>query len=308
VSLTVSDAPLVEDEPSPEQLASDLQRTGKEITGPSALAGDWIRFWHLTFNIAKTQWKMRFFGSVLGYFWQLIRPLMLFGVLYIFWTRIIQVNKTVAGPAGDFYGAQLLGAIVMFTFLQEATMSSVRAVVDNEQLVRKIQFPRLAIPMSVVLGAVFNLCLNLLVVFIFAVASGVTPKWSWLQLIPLVALLIVLASGLAMLVSAAFVYFRDVQPIWEVILQVLFYISPVLEPLAIVSKYVHGFWLKLFMINPMAVILEQFKHAVVNHAVAGAAGYTSYALIAVTVGICFAFFGLGFYVFNRIAPNVADNI
>jgi ABC-2 type transport system permease protein len=308
VSLTIPDRDLVDGGPSPEQMASDLQRTGKEITGPSALAGDWIRFWHLTFNIAKTQWKMRFFGSVLGYFWQLIRPLMLFGVLYIFWTRIIQVNKTVAGPQGDFYGAQLLGAIVLFTFLQEATMSSVRAVVDNEQLVRKIQFPRLAIPMSVVLGALFNLCLNLLVVFIFAIASGVTPKLSWLQLIPLVALLVVLASGLAMLVSAAFVYFRDIQPIWEVVLQVLFYVSPVLEPMAIVHEYVHGLWLKLFMLNPMAVILEQFKHAVVNHAVVGAAGYTNYGLIAVTVGLCFGVFALGFCVFNWIAPNVADNI
>ena len=124
---------------------------GRPIRGPRALTDDWGRFWHLTFNIAFTQWKLRFFGSALGYLWQLVRPLLLFTVLYVFFTQIGHVGIGV-GPSGAFYGTQLLGSIVLYTFFAEATIGSVRSVLDNETLVRKIQFPRLVIPLSV-LGA-----------------------------------------------------------------------------------------------------------------------------------------------------------
>ena len=102
------------------------------------------------------QWKLRFFGSALGYVWQLVRPLLLFAVLYVFFTVIAHVGVG-QGPASDYYGAQLLGSIVLFTFFSEATGGAVRSVVDNETLVRKIQFPRMVIPLSIVLLALFNL-------------------------------------------------------------------------------------------------------------------------------------------------------
>ncbi len=158
-------------------IAVDLpyEALGPPIGARSALTNDWARFWHLTFNIARTQWKLRFFGSVLGYFWQLVRPLLLFGVLYVFFTKIGHVGQgkdALSGEPNHFYGAQLLGSIVLFTFFAEATAGCVRSVVDNEALVRKIQFPRLVIPLSVVLLALFNLALNLIVVLIFASRLG----------------------------------------------------------------------------------------------------------------------------------------
>src|SRR5207244_8838705 len=85
---------------------------GAPIRGPRALTSDWRRFWHLTYNIARNEFKLRFFGSVLGYVWQLVRPLLLFGVLYVFFTKVAHVNSTQA----PHYGAQLLGSIVLFTF------------------------------------------------------------------------------------------------------------------------------------------------------------------------------------------------
>ena len=172
-----------------EHPVGPYESLGRPIRGPRALTDDWARFWHLTFNIARNEWKLRFFGSVLGYLWQLVRPLLLFGVLYVFFTMIADVG---AGPArAIFYGAQLLGSIVLFTFFAEATAGAVRSVVDNESLVRKIQFPRMVIPLSVVLLAMFNLALNLVVVFVFAL-SGVRPMLTWLELPLIVGLLAVL--------------------------------------------------------------------------------------------------------------------
>ena len=106
---------------------------GQPIHGPGALGSSWPRFWHLTYNIALSEFKLKFFGSVLGYVWQVMRPLLLFGVLYVFFTKIAHINSgadTGPGQADHFYGAQLLGAIVLFTYMQEGTMNAVRCVVD----------------------------------------------------------------------------------------------------------------------------------------------------------------------------------
>jgi len=283
---------------------------GPPIAGPRAMTGDWTRFWHLTFNIARNQWKLRFFGSALGYVWQLVRPLLLFGVLYVFFTVIGKVGKGL-GAAGDYYGSQLLGSIVVFTFFAEATAAAVRCVVDNEGLVRKIQFPRMVIPLSVVLLALFNLSLNMVVVIIFATIQGVRPMLSWLQLPLIVAMLAVLAAGLAMLLSSLFVYFRDLQPIWEVLIQVLFYASPIIIPLQVVEQKLHGSpaLIHLYMLSPIATALQQFRHAIINHATPGAAvALGGHLELLAPIALTLAVFVFGLLVFNRIAPRVAEDV
>jgi ABC-2 type transport system permease protein len=289
------------------------ERLGKPILGPRALTDDWGRFWHLAWNLATTQWKLRFFGSALGYLWQLIRPLMLFAVLYIFFTKFAQVGAG-QGPSGEAYGTQLLASIVLFTFFGEATGGAIRSVVDNETLVRKIQFPRMVIPLSYVLLAFFNLCLNLVVVLIFATIQGVDPMLSWFEIIPLVGMLVVFSTGIAMLLSAGFVYFRDLQPIWDVVAQVLFYASPVIVPVTQVQAYLHEHNIsetlfKIYMMSPIAVVLQQFRHAFVTHAAPSASyllGGSVYLLIP--IGIVVFLFVLGLWVFNRTAPRVAEDL
>jgi ABC-2 type transport system permease protein len=289
--------------------AVPYESLGRPIAGPGALSGDWRRFWHLTFNIALTQWKLRFFGSALGYLWQLVRPLLLFLVLYVFFTKVAKVGAT-EGPDYHYYGAQLLASIVLFTFFAEATMNAVRSVVDNEALVRKIQFPRLAIPLSVVLLALFNLSLNLIVVTIFALIAGVRPMLSWLEVPFIIALLVALSTGVAMLVSALFVYFRDIQPIWEVLNQVIFYASPIIIPIVVVQEHLSATMMRIYMLNPLAVVFQQFRHAFINPATPSAAaliGSTALSIIE-PVTIVLAIFVLGFWTFNRIAPAVAEDL
>jgi ABC-2 type transport system permease protein len=287
------------------------EQLGRPIRGPRALSEDWSRFWHLTYRIAVMQWRTRFFGSVLGYFWQLVRPLMLFGVLYLFFTVVAHVGQG-GGRADDYYGTQLLGSIVLYTFFQEATMNAVRGVVDNEPLVRKIQFPRLVIPLATVLVSLFNLSLNLVVVLIFGLIQGVHPMLSWLEFPLIVLLLVILATGLAMGLSAMFVYLRDLQPIWEVVLQVLFYASPVIVPLTEIEQKLgakHAGLIHVYMCNPIAVALQQFRHAMVNHYAIGAiAAIGGGKLLAIPLGASVLIFVLGFLIFNRTAPGVAESI
>jgi ABC-2 type transport system permease protein len=289
---------------------------GQPIRGPRALDESWSRFWHLSYNIARSEFKLKFFGSALGYLWQVMRPLLLFGVLYVFFVVVFEVNHRAEGAAGNLYGAQLLGSIVLWTFFAEATSGAVRSVVDRESLVRKIQFPRLAIPASVVLLAAFNLALNLVVVLIFGVIEGVRPMLSWLELPVILLMLTLLASGISMLLSALFVRFRDISPIWEVSSQILFYSAPVILPAeAVRKKLEHGTFdhvlYHIYTLNPLVAIFQQFRHAMINdktatawHIMEKGGGVALLAPIAIVFGI----FVLGFWVFNRQAPHIAEDL
>jgi ABC-2 type transport system permease protein len=293
-----------------EAAAVDGHALGQPIRGPRALTDDWSRFWHLTYNIARNEFKLKFFGSALGYVWQVMRPLLLFGVLYVFFVLISHVGKD-GRPGEANYGVQLLGSIVLMTFFTEATSGAVRCVMDRENLVRKIHFPRLAIPLAVVLLGIFNLSLNLVVVLIFALISGIHPMLSWLELPLILALLVVFATGMAMLLSALFVRFRDIQPIWEVFTQILFYASPLIIPVETVREKLkdHPLLLHLYLLNPLVTVFQQFRHAMVNHAALSAGeALGSWAALLEPLLIVAATFVLGFWVFNRAAPKIAEEL
>lgn len=306
-----------------EATSVDIRDAGYEMKGPSALAGDWSRFWHLTYNIARTEFKLKFFGSALGYAWQVMKPLLLFAVLYVFFVVIGHVGK--GGHPGEVdYGVQLLGSIVLFTFFAESTGGAVRSVVERENLVRKIQFPRLVIPLAVVLLAFFNLVLNLLVVLVFALIAGIHPMLSWLELPLILAMLVVFATGIAMLLSALFVRARDMQPIWEVFSQVLFYASPVIIPLEQVRQKLindpaetppllhpphHELLWHIYTLNPLVAIFQQFRHAMINHdALSAGQALGSWAALLEPMALVAGIFVLGFWVFNRAAPHIAEDL
>jgi ABC-2 type transport system permease protein len=294
--------------------AAPFEGLGRPIKGPGALIHDWRRFWHLTYNIARNEFKLKFFGSVLGYVWQVMKPLLLFGVLYVFFVVIVHVGQ--GGKPGErFYGVQLLGSIVLYTFFAEATGGAVRSVVDRENMVRKIQFPRLVIPLAVTLLSFFNLSMNLIVVLIFALISGVRPMLSWLELPLILAMLILFSTGLAMLLSAMFVRFRDIQPIWEVVSQIVFYGSPVIVPIVavreklIVPPHNDQLLYHLYTLNPLVTVFQQFRHAMVTHATLSAGqALGGWVQLLEPLAVVAAVFALGFWVFNRSAPFVAENL
>jgi ABC-2 type transport system permease protein len=273
------------------------------VKGPSAFSGEWRRFLYLTVTLALTDWKLRFFGSVLGYVWSLLRPLLLFGILYLIFSEVVKV-----GAGIEHYPVVLLAGVVLYSYFAEVTGGAVSSVVDRESLVRKVTFPRMAIPLAVALVATLNLALNLITVAVFMAISGVEPRWTWLLLpIPLIAL-VIFATGIALLVSALYVPFRDVRPIWDVILQALFYGTPILYP---VEKLIeHSQTLAtIAMCSPLAVVIETFRFWLIGPSAPSAAdaiGGTAMLLIplAILVGLT----ALGFTVFNRMAPHVAEEL
>jgi ABC-2 type transport system permease protein len=269
--------------------------------GPAALGNDLRRFTNLTLTLAATDFKLRFFGSVLGYLWTLVRPLMLFGVIYVVFTQVVKLGEGV-----ENYPVYLLTSIVMFTFFSETTSRGVRALVERENLLRKIHFPRLVIPLSVALAALFNLLANFVAVFVFVFAAGITPQVSWLEIPLLIAMLVVLATGISMLTSALYVRYRDVEPIWEVALQILFYASPILYVITLVPEKYRN---ELVALNPIATVLTQMRHALIDRDAPSAVDVLGgWPQLAIPLAIVAAVFALGAWVFARETPRIAENL
>jgi ABC-2 type transport system permease protein len=267
---------------------------------PSALGDDARRFVNLTLTLARTDFKLRYFGSVLGYVWSLVRPLLLFAVLYVVFTTVFH-----AGRGVPHYPVYLLTSIVLWTFFVETTSGSVQCLLLREGLLRKMRFPRLVIPLSVGLTAMFNLGMNFIVVLGFALATGVEPRWRWLEMPVLVLLLAAFALGIGMLLSVLYVRFRDVQPIWDVVSQILFYISPIIYT----AKTYPPSVLRIAMVNPVAAILTQMNHAFTDPSAPSAASYIGSPLrLILPLGIIAAVGALGLWFFMREAPRIAENL
>jgi ABC-2 type transport system permease protein len=273
----------------------------REVNGPSALGGGSRRFFDLLKLISVTEFKRVYFGTVLGYIWSLLRPLMLFGVLLLVFTQVFRVG----GKTVEYYPVFLLMGIVLYTFFSEATGNAVTSVVSQEGVVRKTQFPRAVIPLATTVTAVFNLLLNLIIVLVFVLAFGVSPVWTWFLFPVAIAFLFVGAAGMSMALSALYVRYRDTAIIWVVLTQVLLYLTPILYP---VNSFGEETKEHLLMINPLSVIFEQVRVWVLHEAAAptavqaagGWAGLIPAAIIYVGA------VGFGAWYFNREAPRIAE--
>ena len=274
---------------------------GTRMRGPSALTGDMRRTANLTWTLGYLEFRLKFFGSVLGYLWQIGRPLLLFGVYWVVFTQFVEIGGDV-----KYYAPLLLTGIMIYQFFAEVTSGSVPSVLNRENLVRKIHFPRIVIPLSVVVTSALNLAVNSVAVAVFMAAAGVPVRLSWLMLIPILAMLLVLVTGLAMLLSALFVNYRDVQPIWDVLSTAAFYATPILYPLeAVRIEWAH----ELIMYNPLAVVVQQIRHSVFDPSAASAVdAIGGWPQLCVPIAITLGVFALGFWVFNRTAPEVAENL
>ena len=272
----------------------------KDIPGPTPLGGGARRSLDLLYLIAVNDFKKTYFDTVLGYIWSLFRPLILFAVLLFVFTQIFRVGSQV-----EHYPVLLLFNIVIFTFFQEATIASVGSVVGQEGIVRKTQFPRLVIPLAVVLTALFNFGVNLIVVLVFLLASGVPVEWTWLFFPFMIAILTAITVAVCLLVSSLYVRFRDVGIIWGVLATALFYATPVLYPIEIVPERFHD----IALANPLTPLFIELRHLVIDNsaptAVDAAGGWLGLLpALAITIALCV----IAVKVFSREAPRIAEEL
>jgi ABC-2 type transport system permease protein len=260
---------------------------------------EFARLANLTWTLAITDWKLRFYGSVLGVLWTLVRPFAFFGVIYFVFTEIAGLDDNVKD-----YGIYILFALVLFTFFGEVTTNSVPALVTRENLLRKMHFNPIVIPLSITVTALLNLGMTLIAVLIFVFAKGNWPTWGWFELPLLIALIAILATGVGMLLSALYVRYRDMLPIWEVANQILFYASGVLYVITSVPPQ----YQRYLLCNPLAAIFSQMRHAVVDPGAPSITTLFGDVRVLIPLGLIAGIFALGFWFFQRESPRVAENL
>lgn len=206
-------------------------------------------------QLVKSDFKLRYQGSFLGYLWSLLRPLAIFAILYVVFTKFLKIGEGV-----PHYPIYLLLGIVIWNFFVEVTMGCVSVIVAKGDLIRKINFPKYVIILATSISALINLFLNLTIVFIFMYLNKVDVRMVALIFPLLVLELYVFSLALAFFLSAAFVRFRDISYIWEVFVQGAFYATPILYPLSLIPITAA----KIIMLNPLAQIIQDSRYALVT--------------------------------------------
>jgi ABC-2 type transport system permease protein len=253
-------------------------------------------------ELVVTDFKLRYQGSVLGYLWSLLRPLMLFAILYVVFVKFLRLDNSI-----PHYPVYLLTGIVLWNFFSEITNNSVTAIVSKGDLMRKINFPKYIIILAASISALINMVLNFTVIFIFALYSGVEMHWSMLLVPVYIAELFIFSLSLAFLLSALFVRLRDVNYIWEVMMQGLFYATPIIYPLSLVSAQ-SPFIARVLLLNPIAQAIQDIRHALITPSTLtlhGLEGWKWYAIPLVIVGltlICSVFY------FKKRSPYFAEEV
>ena len=210
-------------------------------------------------ELTKTDFKLRYQGSVLGYLWALLRPLMMFAIMYIVFAKLLKIGNDI-----PHYPVYLLCGTTMWSFFTECTSQGIQAIITRGDLLRKISFPTYIVVVSSTLTAVINMLINLVVIIIFALINGVEPSWTWLLVIPAIFELYLLSLGIAFLLGSINVKFRDVTSIWDVLVQALFYAVPIIYPITMVAS-TSTLAAKIILLNPIAQAIQDIRYCLITH-------------------------------------------
>lgn len=254
-------------------------------------------------QLVKTDFKIRYQGSALGYLWTLLRPLALFAILYVVFVKFLRIGDQV-----PYFAVYLLLGIVFWNFFVEVTTGSVGAIVGKGDLMRKLAFPRYVIIVAGSFSAFINLLINMLVVFFFMFISGVPWRINGLLIVFPLLELFVFSLSVGLLLSALYVRFRDINYIWEVALQAGFYATPILYPISIVMAMSLPA-AKLLMLNPMAQMIQDARSFLVTEqtqTISTIYGNQWVRLIPVTIVLMTAVVAVRY--FRKRSPYFAEEV
>ncbi|HEP1843589.1 TPA: ABC transporter permease [Streptococcus suis] len=253
-------------------------------------------------EMIKTDFKLRYQGSFIGHLWSILKPMMLFTIMYLVFVRFLRFDD-----GTPHYAVGLLLGMVTWNFFTEATNMGMMSIVSRGDLLRKLNFSKEIIVFSSVAGAAINYAINLVVVLIFALISGVQFTWTSLIIFPLFVELVLLATGVAFILSSLFVKFRDIGPIWEVFLQAGLYATPIIYSLTFIIQRGQVTVAKIMMLNPIAQIIQDLRYFIIYSGSMTIRDLISNPLIvAIPYLLPIIIYIIGYVVFNKNAKRFAE--
>ncbi len=253
-------------------------------------------------ELVKTDFKLRYQGSVLGYLWAVIKPLLMFAILYIVFAKVLRFGDEI-----PHYPVYLLVGTVLWNFFTECTQQGIHSIEQRGDLIRKVSFPKYIVVVSATSTAVINVLINICVVFIFTLINGVTPSISWLMIIPLLIELYIFALGISLLLSSINVRYRDIGNIWDVLTQAMFYAVPIIYPLSMVTStsLLAG---KIIMLNPVAQIIQDVRENLITDVTITSWELAGIGWGLISVGIVTVLFIISVLFFKKRSKYFAEEI
>jgi len=251
-----------------------------------------------------TEFKLRYQGSVLGYLWSLLKPLFLFAILYFVFVHFLKIGEGIPN-----WPLSMLLGIVLWNFFSEITNNGLNSIVTRGDVIRKINFPKYVIVLASSISALINLAINFIVIGVFMIIAGTDVHWSALLTPIYIFEIFVLGIGLAFILSAIFVKLRDMNYIWEILMQALFYGSAVIYPLAVVIEEMGDGAAKLLLMNPIAQAIQDARHVLIdpiNPTLYSLTQSLFISLIPIFIVIFIAVFGAWF--FRKRSPYFAEDV
>jgi len=245
----------------------------------------------LILRLAWTDFKLRYQGSVLGFLWTLLKPLLQFAVLY----TVFSVFMRLAIPNYQLY---LLLGILIWNYFSEGTNTGLFALANKANIIKKVYFPRIIVIVAASLHTLLTLLINLLIFFAFFFFFGHQLQWTAILFILLLILLYGLVLGLSLLLSVFYLKFRDINQIWEVFLMAGFYLSPIIYPLEFIPE---EYRLILFL-NPITGIIQYARLLLLEGQLPSLMGTLYVSGFTLTTLL------LGFWLFSRNAYRAAEEL
>ncbi len=254
----------------------------------TSLAALW-RYRDLVRGLVQRDLRLRYKGSTLGFAWSLLNPLLMAVVYTVAFRVIIRIQI-------DRFPLFLLAGLLPWMFFSTALLQATGSIADNGALVRKVAFPRLALPVGAVVSQFVQFLLMYVVIVPVALALGSDVTPALVALAPIAALHLVFTAGLALVAATAYVHFRDTRHLLEVALQVWFWVTPIVYAVTLVPGELRA-W---FALNPMAHFVGAYQHVVLDQQWPGAA---SFAVMGLAAGAAFV---VGLAVFTRHQRRFAE--
>lgn len=253
-------------------------------------------------EMVKTDFKLRYQGSIIGHLWSILKPFMMFTIMYLVFVRFLKFDD-----GTPHYAVSLLLGMVTWNFFTEATNMGMLSIAARGDLLRKISFPKEIIVISSIIGAAINYGINIAVVMLFAIINGVQLDFGVLMLLPAFVELITFATGLAFILSSFFVKYRDMGPIWELVLQAGMYSTPIIYSITYIIQRGHTGVAKIMMMNPIAQVVQDLRHHIVfDGAIISWDIYDNKWMVAVPYLISIVVFIIGFTIFKKNSKKFAE--